>query len=118
MSDTSIHQSIEALVAEEHDLWHRGENGGLDAGGRARLAEITVNSTSSTTLLHQRQGLRDAGPTPIGQALRSKKTGRGLRSSNGYPVAEPETSAPALRGSESIVIVAATAIAADAKKAM
>ena len=74
MSDTSIHQSIEALVAEEHDLWHRGENGGLDAGGRARLAEITVKLDQFYDLLHQRQGLRDAGANPDRAALRSKKT--------------------------------------------
>lgn len=31
MNETTIHQSIEALVSEEHELWKKGETGGLDA---------------------------------------------------------------------------------------
>jgi hypothetical protein len=77
MNDTSIHQSIEALVAEEHDLWHRGESGGLDAGGRARLAEITVKLDQFYDLLHQRVGLRDAGANPDRAAMRAAKTVEG-----------------------------------------
>jgi hypothetical protein len=73
MNDVSIHQSIEALVAEEHELWHRGENGGLDASGRARLAEITVQLDRFYDLLHQRQGLRDAGADPDSAKLRDAK---------------------------------------------
>jgi hypothetical protein len=73
MNDASIHQSIEALVAEEHELWHRGESGGLDAGGRARLAEIGVQLDRFYDLLHQRQGLRDAGADPGAAKLRSAK---------------------------------------------
>jgi hypothetical protein len=65
MNDASIHQSIEALVAEEHELWQRGESGGgLDAAERARLADITVQLDRFYDLLQQRQGLRDAGSNP------------------------------------------------------
>jgi hypothetical protein len=74
MNDASIHQSIEALVAEEHELWHRGESGGLDAGGRARLAEITVQLDRFYDLLHQRQGLRDAGANPDRAKMRDAQT--------------------------------------------
>ena len=77
MNDVSIHHSIEALVAEEHDLWHRGENGGLDASGRARLAEITVQLDRFYDLLHQRQGLRDAGADPDRAKLRDAKIVKG-----------------------------------------
>jgi hypothetical protein len=77
MNDASIHQSIEALVGEEHELWHRGEAGGLDPAGRARLAEITVQLDRFYDLLHQRQGLRDAGANPDRAALRSAKTVEG-----------------------------------------
>jgi hypothetical protein len=73
MSDASIHQSIEGLVAEEHDLWHKGESGGLDAAGRARLAEITVQLDRFYDLLHQRQGLRDAGANPDRAKMREAK---------------------------------------------
>ena len=74
MNDASIHQSIEALVAEEHELWHRGESGGLDVAGRARLAEITVQLDRFYDLLHQRQGLRDAGSDPSRAKMRDAKT--------------------------------------------
>ena len=77
MNDASIHQSIEALVAEEHELWNRGEGGGLDAPGRARLAEITVQLDRFYDLLHQRQGLRDAGSNPDRATMRDAKTVEG-----------------------------------------
>ncbi len=77
MNDASIHQSIEALVAEEHDLWHRGEGGGLDAKERARLAQITVQLDRFYDLLQQRQGLRDAGANPDRAKIRSEKTVEG-----------------------------------------
>jgi hypothetical protein len=77
MNDTSIHQSIEALVAEEHDLWHKAENGGLDAAGKSRLGEISVQLDRFYDLLHQRQGLRDAGSDPGRAKLRDAKTVEG-----------------------------------------
>jgi hypothetical protein len=77
MNDASIHQSIEALVAEEHELWHKGENGGLDAAARSRLNDITVQLDRFYDLLHQRQGLRDAGSNPDKAAMRSGKTVEG-----------------------------------------
>jgi hypothetical protein len=77
MNDASIHQSIEALVAEEHELWDRGGAGGLDAGGRARLAEISVQLDRFYDLLHQRQGLRDAGANADRAKMRDAKTVEG-----------------------------------------
>ena len=77
MNDASIHQSIEALVAEEHELWHRGESNRLAASERARLAEITVQLDRFYDLLHQRQGLRDAGANPNRAKLRDAKTVEG-----------------------------------------
>lgn len=77
MNETSIHQSIEALVAEEHDLWKKGEAGTIDAAGRARLNEISVQLDRFYDLLHQRQGLRDAGADPNQARLRSAKTVEG-----------------------------------------
>ncbi len=72
-NEASIHQSIEALVDEEHQLWKKGEDGGLDAAGRERLAAIGVQLDRFYDLLHQRQGLRDAGADPDRARMRSAK---------------------------------------------
>ncbi len=77
MNETSIHQSIEALVNEEHELWAKAENGGLDPTGRKRLEEIGVQLDRFYDLLHQRQGLRDAGSDPDRARMRSAKTVEG-----------------------------------------
>jgi hypothetical protein len=77
MQDASIHHSIETLVAEEHKLWSRGENGGLDAAGKARLKEIGVQLDRFYDLLHQRTALRDAGANPANAKMRDAKTVEG-----------------------------------------
>jgi hypothetical protein len=77
MQDASIHQSIEALVAEEHDLWHKGEAHSLDAADKSRLKEIGVQLDRFYDLLHQRIALRDAGANPARAAMRDAKTVEG-----------------------------------------
>jgi hypothetical protein len=77
MNDASIHEAIEALVAEEHELWHRGEAGTLDDAGRGRLNDISVQLDRFYDLLHQRRGLIDAGSDPNKASLRSAKTVEG-----------------------------------------
>jgi len=77
MNETSIHQSIEALVSEEHALWKSGETGVLDSAGRKRLEEIGVQLDRFYDLLHQRQGLREAGSDPDRAKMRSPKTVEG-----------------------------------------
>lgn len=77
MNETSIHQSIEALVNEEHELWKKGESGTLGPAGRERLQEIGVQLDRFYDLLHQRQGLRDAGSDPSRARMRSAKTVEG-----------------------------------------
>ncbi len=76
-NETSIHESIDALVNEEHELWKDGESGRLDAAGRKRLEEIGVQLDRFYDLLHQRQGLRDAGANPDRAKMRSAKTVEG-----------------------------------------
>jgi hypothetical protein len=73
-NEASIHQSIEALVDEEHELWKNGESGTLDTAGRQRLEKIGVQLDRFYDLLHQRQALRDAGSDPNRAKLRSAKT--------------------------------------------
>jgi hypothetical protein len=77
MDDVSIHKKIEALVAEEHELWNRGEAGTLDATGRARLDDISVQLDRFYDLLHQRRGLIDAGSDPNKAKMRDAKTVEG-----------------------------------------
>lgn len=77
MQDASIHNSIETLVAEEHKLWSQGENGGLDAGEKARLKDISVQLDRFYDLLHQRTALRAAGGNPADAKMRDAETVEG-----------------------------------------
>jgi hypothetical protein len=69
MADDDIHNRIEALVAEEHELFDRaGEDGtGLSPDEERRLDEIRVRLDQWWDLLRQRRALREAGRDP-GQA--------------------------------------------------
>jgi hypothetical protein len=60
--DREIRHNISELVAEEHRL--RGQGHGLDADGRARLAELEVALDQAWDLLRQREGARDRGVDP------------------------------------------------------
>jgi Protein of unknown function (DUF2630) len=60
-TDADLHQRINDLVAEEHKL--RG-HGGLDAEGRARLAQIEEQLDTLWDLLRRREAARDAGTDP------------------------------------------------------
>jgi hypothetical protein len=77
MEDVPIHEAIEALVAEEHELWHRGEERTLDDAGRARLDSVKVQLDRYYDLLLQRRGLRDAGADPAKASLRDARTVEG-----------------------------------------
>ena len=69
MADEEIHNRIEALVAEEQELFHKaGEEGaGLTADEEHRLEVIRVRLVQWWDLLRQRRALREAGRDP-GQA--------------------------------------------------
>ncbi len=77
MQDASIHQSIETLVAEEHELWSKASDGGLDAQQKSRLKDISVQLDRFYDLLHQRTALRDAGSNPENAKMRDAKTVEG-----------------------------------------
>ena len=64
MDDTRIHQSIEQLVDEEHQLWQREASGAASDGDRNRLEELKVSLDQCWDLLRQRRALRDAGLDP------------------------------------------------------
>ena len=64
MDDSEIHEKIEQLVSEEHELWERESEGGANDMDRRRLAEIKVSLDQCWDLLRQRRARRDAGQDP------------------------------------------------------
>lgn len=64
MEDTQLHERIEQLVAEEHELWQREAGGGSGADEQRRLAEVGIALDQCWDLLRQRRALRDAGRDP------------------------------------------------------
>jgi len=61
MEDQAVHDQIEQLVAEEHELYERGAEGGLSDGEHRRLEELKVGLDQCWDLLRQRRALREAG---------------------------------------------------------
>jgi hypothetical protein len=64
MADNEIHERIEQLVAEEHELYERGAEGGLSDSEHQRLESIQVKLDQAWDLLRQRRALREAGRDP------------------------------------------------------
>jgi hypothetical protein len=64
MADERIHNRIEELVAEEHDLYSRAAEGGLSEAEHGRLASIKIGLDQCWDLLRQRRALREAGGDP------------------------------------------------------
>jgi uncharacterized protein DUF2630 len=71
MDDTQIHQSIEQLVSEEHELWKRESAGEASDGDRQRLQQLRVQLDQCWDLLRQRRALAEAGFDPDAAAERS-----------------------------------------------
>ena len=74
MDDTRIHDNIESLVAEEHELWEREASGAATDADRQRLAQIRVSLDQSWDLLRQRRALREAGRDADDASVRSADT--------------------------------------------
>jgi len=64
MDDTQIHERIENLVAEEHALYDRVGEGGLNADEHNRLESLKVSLDQCWDLLRQRRALRESGQDP------------------------------------------------------
>jgi hypothetical protein len=64
MEDERIHERIEQLVAEEHELYGRGAGGELSETEHRRLEDIKVGLDQAWDLLRQRRALREAGSDP------------------------------------------------------
>ena len=70
MEDEGIHSRIEQLVAEEHELYERGAEGGLSESEHRRLESIQVGLDQCWDLLRQRRALREAGRDPAAARVR------------------------------------------------
>jgi hypothetical protein len=71
MNDPQIHDSIEQLVAEEHELWQRESAGEATDSDRQRLKAVQVSLDQCWDLLRQRRALRNAGLDPDAAEERS-----------------------------------------------
>jgi Protein of unknown function (DUF2630) len=78
MSDQSIQQRIEELVAQERELREREQGDVRDdallAADRERLGQIGVELDRCWDLLRQRRALREAGGDPEGAEARDEET--------------------------------------------
>jgi Protein of unknown function (DUF2630) len=70
MDDRQIHENIEQLVAEEHELWERESAGNATQDERQRLQAVKVSLDQCWDLLRQRRALREAGRDPDAAAVR------------------------------------------------
>jgi len=77
MSDEQVHERIEQLVAEEHQLYERGEEGGLSETERQRLESVKVGLDQCWDLLRQRRALREAGDDPSAARVRGPEVVEG-----------------------------------------
>lgn len=74
MNDQQIHDHIEALVGEEHQLLEHGELGRLTPSDRERLEELEVQLDRYWDLLRQRRARERAGQDPDIAHLRPEST--------------------------------------------
>jgi hypothetical protein len=77
MADEQIHNSIDKLVQEEHELWEREAAGSATDEDRQRLESLKVSLDQSWDLLRQRRALREAGRDPDDADLRSSSVVEG-----------------------------------------
>ena len=74
MTDNRVHESIEKLVAEEHELWDREAAGAATEDDRRRLEQVRVSLDQCWDLLRQRRALREFGRDPDDADVRPEET--------------------------------------------
>jgi hypothetical protein len=75
VDDPQLHERIEALVAEEHELFSRGESEeGLNREEHERLERLRVGLDQCWDLLRQRRARREAGLDPDDASVRDEDT--------------------------------------------
>jgi hypothetical protein len=70
MDEEQIHDRIEQLVAEEHELYERVGEGGLNSDEHNRLESLKVSLDQCWDLLRQRRALRESGQDPEAARVR------------------------------------------------
>ena len=73
MNDPNKHDSIEQLVAEEHELWNRQGEGDVSDVDRRRLEQIKVSLDQCWDLLRQRRALREFDADPAAADVRPEE---------------------------------------------
>jgi Protein of unknown function (DUF2630) len=71
LDDPQIHDSIDVMVAEEHQLWEREAAGEATDADRQRLDALRVSLDQCWDLLRQRRARREAGRDPEAAEVRS-----------------------------------------------
>jgi hypothetical protein len=79
MDDATIHESIEQLVAEEHELWDREAAGAGTETDRRRLEEVKLSLDRCWDLLRQRRALEEFGLDPDAASPRPEDTVEGYQ---------------------------------------
>ena len=77
MDDAQIHDRIERLVAEEHELWDAQGSGNATEVDRRRLQEVKVSLDRCWDLLRQRRALEEFDLDPDAARARSDETVEG-----------------------------------------
>jgi hypothetical protein len=78
MADEAVHERIEQLVTEEHELFQRAESGsGLSDEEHRRLETVRIGLDQCWDLLRQRRALREAGRDPNAAHVRNPETVEG-----------------------------------------
>ena len=77
MDDGVIHESIEQLVAEEHELWDREAAGSATEADRGRLQDVKVSLDRCWDLLRQRRALEEFSMDPDAARARPEETVEG-----------------------------------------
>jgi hypothetical protein len=79
MDDPQIHDSIEQLVAQEHELWELESAGNATDEDRRRLKAVQVSLDQCWDLLRQRRARRNAGLDPDSAEERSANVVEGYQ---------------------------------------
>ena len=74
MDDANAHDTIEKLVAEEHELWDREAAGAATDADRRRLEQVRLSLDQCWDFLRQRRALREFGRDPDDASIRSEET--------------------------------------------
>jgi hypothetical protein len=77
MDDAELHEAIEQLVSEEHELWNREASGSANEADRRRLEQVKVSLDRCWDLLRQRRALEEFGLDPDAARARSEETVEG-----------------------------------------